>query len=92
MLFEVQDLSVASPATVSRCGMVYLCHEDLGWMPYVKTWTETAITSKSKEDAEENGKIFLSKTCVSGLVNMFANTFETTTTFVQNFYEPFPTI
>ena len=40
MLFEVNDLRVASPATVSRCGMVYLTQEDLGWEPYVKTWLE----------------------------------------------------
>ncbi|XP_018654464.1 LOW QUALITY PROTEIN: hypothetical protein Smp_130810 [Schistosoma mansoni] len=41
MLFEVQDLAVASPATVSRCGMVYVDSEDLGWLPYVKTWIKT---------------------------------------------------
>lgn len=38
MLFEVNDLAVASPATVSRCGMVYLTQEELGWEPYVRTW------------------------------------------------------
>uniref|UniRef100_A0A3B4T6A4 Dynein axonemal heavy chain 6 n=1 Tax=Seriola dumerili TaxID=41447 RepID=A0A3B4T6A4_SERDU len=38
MVFEVQDLAVASPATVSRCGMVYIDPDDLKWMPYVQTW------------------------------------------------------
>ncbi|KAF7660832.1 hypothetical protein LDENG_00274280 [Lucifuga dentata] len=38
MVFEVQDLAVASPATVSRCGMVYIDSDELKWMPYVQTW------------------------------------------------------
>ena len=38
MLFEVQDLVQASPATVSRCGMVYLTVEEMGWKPFVVSW------------------------------------------------------
>uniref|UniRef100_F7F2H3 AAA+ ATPase domain-containing protein n=1 Tax=Ornithorhynchus anatinus TaxID=9258 RepID=F7F2H3_ORNAN len=38
MIFEVDSLSQASPATVSRCAMVYMDPVDLGWEPYIKTW------------------------------------------------------
>jgi dynein heavy chain len=38
MLFEVYDLQYASPATISRCGMVYVDPKDLGYAPYYERW------------------------------------------------------
>ena len=38
MLFEVNDLEVASPATVSRLGVVYYTPSNIGWQTYVESW------------------------------------------------------
>merc|ERR1719506_3620806 len=42
MLFEVRDLDYASPATVSRVGVVFLEPDnDLGWVPQCDSWILT---------------------------------------------------
>ena len=41
MIFEISHLRNASPATVSRAGVIFLNEYDIGWRPYVQTWVDT---------------------------------------------------
>ena len=48
LLFEVYDLQFASPATISRCGMVYVDPKNLKYQPYFDKWIKKYIEKKDK--------------------------------------------
>ena len=48
LLFEISNLKTATPATVSRAGILYINPGDLGWNPYVTSWIETRENSTEK--------------------------------------------
>jgi dynein heavy chain len=48
LLFEIATLRTATPATVSRAGILYINPADLGWNPYVASWIDTRQQQNEK--------------------------------------------
>jgi len=46
MVFEVENLNNASPATVSRCGIIYVSATDLFWRPLIDTWCKDRVENR----------------------------------------------
>ncbi|XP_075882096.1 dynein axonemal heavy chain 10-like isoform X2 [Nelusetta ayraudi] len=54
LLFEVGDLQYASPATVSRCGMVFVDPKNLRYTPYWQKW----VTNRPDKEQEALNTLF----------------------------------
>lgn len=59
LLFEVSNLKNATPATVSRAGVLFINEADIGWMPYMNSWLERSlynVKNKGREDIDISKK------------------------------------
>ena len=58
MIFEPMDLLVASPATVSRCGMIYMEPDEMGWRPMYQRWILSMPETFKEEELQEIDLLF----------------------------------
>ena len=84
LVFEVQDLLNASPATVSRCGIIYVSSTDLGWKAPIECWEDKRILSKICVNSEE-------KSLMNGLIKKYVSDADLFIKLEKDFLQVMPT-
>ncbi|NXN55853.1 DYH3 protein, partial [Rynchops niger] len=59
LIFEPADLEEASPATVSRCGMIYMDSQQLGWKPLKDSYMKTLPPNLQEEHRKLVNDLFM---------------------------------
>ncbi|GAA6224990.1 dynein heavy chain 11, axonemal-like isoform X1 [Lates japonicus] len=79
LVFEISHLRAATPATVSRAGILYVNQQDLGWNPYVASW----IDQRERQTERAHLTILFEK-YVPRCLEKMRNTFKTITPIPEN--------
>ncbi|KAM6202712.1 dynein axonemal heavy chain 11 isoform 2-T2 [Rhynchocyon petersi] len=79
LLFEIHHLKTATPATVSRAGILYVNPQDLGWNPYVASW----IDRRQHQSEKANLTILFDK-YVPACLDKLRTSFKTITSIPEN--------
>ncbi|XP_076016721.1 dynein axonemal heavy chain 11 [Genypterus blacodes] len=74
LVFEISHLRSATPATVSRAGILYVNQQDLGWSPYVTSW----IDARARQTEKAHLTILFEK-YIPRCLEQMRNTFKTIT-------------
>jgi dynein heavy chain len=79
LLFEISHLRTATPATVSRAGILFINPGDLGWNPQVASWIDTR-----EVQAERANLTILFDKYVPQCMEAIKNRFKKITPIVEN--------
>eukprot|EP00304_Pavlova_gyrans_P012708 CAMPEP_0206041750 /NCGR_PEP_ID=MMETSP1466-20131121/6142_1 /ASSEMBLY_ACC=CAM_ASM_001126 /TAXON_ID=44452 /ORGANISM="Pavlova gyrans, Strain CCMP608" /LENGTH=4121 /DNA_ID=CAMNT_0053416453 /DNA_START=38 /DNA_END=12403 /DNA_ORIENTATION=- len=98
MVFEVNDLAVASPATVSRCGMVYMEAVYIGWRPFTDSWAQHKVVRRLPDHGDFFSQLFetyvervlkfVRSECKEGVASVDANLVSSCLSFLDALLTP----
>lgn len=54
LLLEISHLRNATPATVSRGGVLFVNDNDVGWLPFFESWLQKYKVGKKKDEHAYN--------------------------------------